>query len=53
MSESIKNTENIIDPLVPWFKDKLSCDELKLESMGKPENTGFSNGTISLKVSFI
>ena len=40
MNRDIKQTLNA---LTPWFKDKLSCKELKLESLGSPETTGFSN----------
>ena len=43
------NINGMLTSLTSWFKDKLSCTDLKLESLGSPENTGFSNETISLK----
>ena len=46
INRDIKQTLNA---LTPWFKDKLSCKELKLESLGSPETTGFSNETLKIK----
>ena len=49
INRDIKQTLNA---LTPWFKDKLSCKELKLESLGSPETTGFSNETLNIKNTF-
>ena len=47
-----RDFKQTLNALTPWFKDKLSCKELKLESLGGPETTGFSNETLTIKNTF-